>query len=202
VTDWLWTLPLVGGAIGYATNWLAVRMLFRPRRPVRVFGITFLGLLPRRRAELARSVAETVERELVRPEDIQRFLADPGLRAAAEAEIDRRVCDFLARKFDQLPTIALVLLPADLELRLRRSIVKHVLETIPDLASKLGDDLRKRIEIRRLVEERINRFEVERLEEIVLEVARRELRAIELLGAVIGAAVGGAEWALLSLLAA
>ncbi|MFW5830079.1 MAG: DUF445 domain-containing protein, partial [Planctomycetota bacterium] len=31
----IWILmPLIGALIGYATNWLAIRMLFRPRRPV------------------------------------------------------------------------------------------------------------------------------------------------------------------------
>ena len=59
--DWLWTLPLVGASVGYATNWLAVKMLFHPRAPVRVLGLTFLGLIPRRRKEIAASVAATVE---------------------------------------------------------------------------------------------------------------------------------------------
>ena len=33
-------MPLVGGAIGWVTNFLAIRMLFRPRLPRRVLGLT------------------------------------------------------------------------------------------------------------------------------------------------------------------
>ena len=45
-------LPLVGAGIGYATNWLAIKMLFHPRNPR--FGLQ--GLLPRRQDEIAESV--------------------------------------------------------------------------------------------------------------------------------------------------
>jgi uncharacterized membrane protein YheB (UPF0754 family) len=200
VNDWLWTLPIVGALVGWATNWLAVRMLFRPRDPVRVLGMTFLGLVPRRRKDLAASVAATVERELVRPEDFTKLLNDPALAEAAREEIDRRVRDFLARKLDELPTIALAVLPADLEERLRRSIVKHVMEALPEISTKLADHLGEKVDVRQLVEERINGFDVARLEQIVLEIARRELRWIELLGGIIGAVVGAVQWGLLYLL--
>ena len=200
MTGWLWTLPIVGAIVGWTTNWLAVRMLFRPRRPVRLFGITFLGLLPRRRKEIAASVASTVERELVRPEDIQAILANPELMMLAEIEIDRRVREFLRRKVDELPAIALIVMPVDLEDRLRKSIVKHVMRALPEISGQVGSELTARFDVRKLVEDRMNRFEAERLERIVLELARRELRAIELLGAVIGAAVGGVQWAMLALL--
>jgi len=195
----LWTLPLVGASVGWATNWLAVRMLFRPRRPVRVFGFTLLGLIPRRRAEIAAKIASAVERELVRPEDIERLLEDPALIEEARAEIDRRVREFLARKVDELPTLALLVLPADLEDRLRRSIVKHVMEALPGLSKSLGRRLGGRLDVRRLVEDRVNSFDPEVLERLALEIARRELRWIELLGGVIGAAVGTVQWVLMSL---
>jgi len=94
VTQWLWTLPVVGAVVGFVTNWLAVRMLFRPRR--RVLGLQ--GLIPKRRAEIASKIASTVERELVRPSDVEAMLSDPELHAAAEKEIDQRVREFLARR--------------------------------------------------------------------------------------------------------
>jgi len=43
----------------------------------------------------------------------------------------------------------------------------------------------------------VNSFEDDRLERIVIEIARRELRAIELLGGLLGALIGGAQWLVL-----
>ncbi len=199
--DWLWTLPIVGAVVGYGTNWLAIRMLFRPQKPRRFFGLRFQGLVPRRRKDLAASIAATVEKELVKPSDIQAALSDPEIIAAAEIEIDLRVREFLERKADQLPAVALAILPADIEDRLRKSIVKHVMSALPEISENLGRKLAKRLDVKALVVERVEGFSNDRLEEIVLGIARRELRAIELLGGVLGGVIGGVQWAVLRALA-
>jgi uncharacterized membrane protein YheB (UPF0754 family) len=197
VNDYLWTLPIVGALVGWATNWVAVRMLFRPREPVRVFGITFHGLIPRRRKDIACSIASTVERELIRPEDVAKLLNDPALAETVKQEIDRRAREFLKKKVDELPTIAIAILPADLEDRLRRSIVKHTMAALPEITQRLAGELSERIDVCKLVEDRINSFDIVKLETVVLEIASRELRMIEILGGFIGALVGGIQWALL-----
>ncbi|KXK01562.1 MAG: hypothetical protein UZ17_ACD001001788 [Acidobacteria bacterium OLB17] len=72
---------------GYAGAWLAVRMLFRPRRPVKLFGITVFpqGMIPRNRDRLAAAIGKAVGEELVTSDTIQEHL------------IGR---DFLKRKLD------------------------------------------------------------------------------------------------------
>ena len=62
--------PLVGALIGYATNWLAVKMLFRPHRPKGFGPLRFQGVVPRRQEALAESIAETVQDELISAEDV------------------------------------------------------------------------------------------------------------------------------------
>ncbi len=51
----LWLLPFIGAFIGWATNVIAIRMLFRPHRPVRVpmTPLILQGVLPRRHADLS-----------------------------------------------------------------------------------------------------------------------------------------------------
>ena len=52
---------------GYIAAWLAIRMLFRPRQPVRLFGLTVWpqGMIPRHRARLAETIGNAVGNELV-----------------------------------------------------------------------------------------------------------------------------------------
>lgn len=91
----LWILPPVLGAIiGYVTNWLAIKMLFRPLREHRLFGVKVPftpGLLPREKARIARSIGETVSRELLTEEVIKKRLSDTDLRLALEGEIRGRL---------------------------------------------------------------------------------------------------------------
>ena len=52
-------IPLSGAAIGFFTNWIAIKMLFRPHEEKRLFGIILPftpGIIPKRRAELAKKL--------------------------------------------------------------------------------------------------------------------------------------------------
>src|SRR6056297_2447107 len=65
-------IPIIGAIIGYFTNYIAVKMLFRPLLPINIpiFNISIQGLLPSRRDELAVSIAESIESNLLSIESI------------------------------------------------------------------------------------------------------------------------------------
>ena len=52
--------PLVGGAIGWVTNFLAIKFLFWPRRVLSLGPLKIQGVIPRRRRDLARAVGQVV----------------------------------------------------------------------------------------------------------------------------------------------
>lgn len=86
----LWLLPpVVGGIIGYFTNDLAIRMLFRPYRPVVIGGwqLPFTpGLIPANQGRLARRIADAILGSLLTPDALhdlaRRLLELPRLEAA------------------------------------------------------------------------------------------------------------------------
>jgi uncharacterized membrane protein YheB (UPF0754 family) len=79
-----WLLPpLVGAFIGYATNLVAIKMLFRPLRKIHLFGLQLPftpGILPKERHKLADSIGSMVERELLTSEVLRERLARPEVR--------------------------------------------------------------------------------------------------------------------------
>lgn len=82
--------PLVGAAIGYITNWIAVKMLFRPLYP-KYIGKRRLpftpGIIPRRKDSLARAIGKAVGEELLTKEDLQRAFCGEEKRAAAVTKL-------------------------------------------------------------------------------------------------------------------
>lgn len=62
-------------AVGYWTNWLAIKMLFRPRRPNAVWR----GLIPARRQELTERIADTILHELISPQIVRDYLHRSGV---------------------------------------------------------------------------------------------------------------------------
>jgi uncharacterized membrane protein YheB (UPF0754 family) len=111
-----WLLPpIVGAGIGFLTNVLAIKMLFRPLEEVRIgrrrkngvlyggFRLPFTpGILPRGRARLAESIGSMVERELLTPEilderlgrDDVRFLVQNGVSAIIDKVFDEGISGF------------------------------------------------------------------------------------------------------------
>ena len=87
--------PIAGAFIGYVTNVIAIRMLFRPLKEVRIFGIKLPftpGILPRQRSKLAQSIGAMVERELLTAEVLRERLSslDIGFFSEAVSEFLRR----------------------------------------------------------------------------------------------------------------
>ena len=82
--------PVIGAFIGYITNSIAIKMLFRPLKEVRIFGIRVPftpGILPRQRNRLAQSIGAMVERELITPEIIRNRLLNEELREKSRVAI-------------------------------------------------------------------------------------------------------------------
>ncbi|OUC14533.1 MAG: hypothetical protein B0A82_11765 [Alkalinema sp. CACIAM 70d] len=87
---WPWVIPpIVGGIIGYFTNDIAIRMLFRPYRPWYIgnFRVPFTpGVIPRNQAKLAKRIADTIMGSLLTPDEIhgiaQRLLKVERVQAA------------------------------------------------------------------------------------------------------------------------
>jgi uncharacterized membrane protein YheB (UPF0754 family) len=77
VNLWIVILPpVLGGVIGYFTNDIAIKMLFRPYEPKTIFGkrIPFTpGLIPSNQERLAQKISDVIMRSLLTPEEMQRL---------------------------------------------------------------------------------------------------------------------------------
>jgi uncharacterized membrane protein YheB (UPF0754 family) len=90
---------------GYAGAWLAVRMLFRPRRPFKVLGITLFpqGMIPRHRDRLANAIGKAVGEELVSQETImEELLGKEFLRKKIRGVVDSYTTELMSQNYPSL----------------------------------------------------------------------------------------------------
>lgn len=77
--------PVIGGIIGYCTNWLAIKMLFRPYNEIKIGGkvLPFTpGIIPRRKDKLARAIGERVHETMFTQSDIEDFFLSENMKQA------------------------------------------------------------------------------------------------------------------------
>lgn len=189
--------PAVGALVGWWTNYVALWLLFRPRRPWRLGPWTVQGLLPRRRAELAEAVAEVVARELVQQADLRARAAGPELRErvvraavrVATAVTERWLPGFLP---EGLRTLVLQRVTAAARAEAGRAAERLLPQVI--------DDLLAGVDVRAMVRERLDALDLAELEALVRQVAGRELAYIVRAGAVLGFLVGLVQAAVMAAL--
>lgn len=66
--EYYYLTPVLGGLIGYATNWLAIKMVFRPYNEVRILGVRVPftpGIMAKEKPVLAKKIGETVAEHLI-----------------------------------------------------------------------------------------------------------------------------------------
>src|SRR5215212_7625553 len=90
---------------GYLGAWLAVRMLFRPRNPVKIFGLTVFpqGMIPRHRERLATAIGKAVGEELVSKETVLEELFEKDfLRKKIQSVVDSYAQHLLTQNYPTL----------------------------------------------------------------------------------------------------
>lgn len=85
---------LVGAVIGYITNWLAIKMLFKPHKEKRIFGIRVPftpGLIPKEKKRIAKSVGETVGEHILTNEIMTESLNNKEILSNLESMVSKKV---------------------------------------------------------------------------------------------------------------
>lgn len=179
-------LACVGALIGYTTNVVAIKLLFRPLLPVNILGFKIQGVIPKRRDEIAKSIGETVEKELLSVDEI----IDQLLAGTDKQEI----LDMLKKRIIEMTEGKL---PSLLN-AFSGMIQKYIEEIIDAKGEALLDEMTETlihkatssISISKMIEEKISMFELDEIEKMILKIARTELKHIEYLGGVLGFLIG------------
>jgi uncharacterized membrane protein YheB (UPF0754 family) len=190
MTGWVWITPFVSALIGWLTNFIAIKMLFRPRHPRFILGLLLQGVIPRRQRDLALKIGEVVEEELLKSEDLLNALDTEELRGHLTAVIETRLDRFLREKVFRGEFLYERILTREPVQRVKRALVNELVNLFPLEVEAALKQLVEKVDIRKIVADRVAQFDFERLEHIVYRVARTELFWVEISGGVLGFIIG------------
>ncbi len=182
-------LALIGAAIGWFTNVLAIKLIFRPLQPIQIpiLNLTIQGLIPKRKSELARSIGEIVESELISIEEIIDKFIEKENKSEIIFSIKRKIKRIIEQKLPGIIPSAIKQMLMDY---IDDVIDKEAEIALTELAEKMVHKATSNVSIAQIIEDKINNFEIDKLEYIILAIAQKELKHIEILGGVIGFLIG------------
>lgn len=179
-------LPLTGAIIGWITNVLAIRLLFRPLQPLRLGPFALQGLIPKRRSEIARNVGDVVAEQLFSVGELTSRLDMPSIQREVERVVRNAVEQWCLDKMSLFPGAV----RQACSQMLRDLVATEVARRFPALMDMFFTRMQEQVDVRSIVEDKINALSLDEVEGLVLTVASKELKQIELLGALLGFVIG------------
>jgi len=190
MNPWLLLIPLISAFIGWFTNWIAIKMLFHPREPKRIFGIVFHGIFPKRQKQFAEKLGRLVSQELLSFDEIRSKITSPDNLKAVMPVIDAHIDDFLRNKLTAaMPMIAMFV--GDKTVNELKAIFLKEMETIfPDVLDKYLGSMQQQLDLERIVTDKVSSFSSDKLEDILQSIMSKEFKFVEIIGGVLGFIIG------------
>ena len=190
----LLVMILISGAIGWITNWVAIKMLFRPHKEINFGLFKIQGLIPKRRAEIGSGIANIIQYELISVKDvisnIDREEFSKRLNSLIDEVLDKNLKKKVKEKFPLLQMFFTDKVAKDVGNTIK-DIVMENQEKIFEIFSNYAEE---NIDFEVIISDKISNFSLDKLEEIITLLAKKELKHIEVIGAILGMIIGAVQY--------
>jgi len=187
---WLILIPLISAFIGWFTNWIAIKMLFHPREPKKILGLTIQGIFPKRQTTLAANLGKLVSDEFLSFTDIEEKISNPSNLKKIMPMIDTHIEDFLRKKLpDEMPVISMFIGDKTIN-KLKAAFMNEIEILFPQVMKQFAGNLKTELDLEHIVIKKVAAFSSDKLEEILYQIMSKEFRFVEIIGAVIGFIIG------------
>ena len=190
----LLVMILISGAIGLITNWVAIKMLFRPHKEINLGLFKIQGLIPKRKEEIGSGIANIIQNELISVKDvisnIDREEFFKRLNSLIDEVLDKNLKKKVKEKFPVLQMFFTDKVAKDVGNTIK-DIVMENQEKIFEIFSNYAEE---NIDFEVIISDKISNFSLDKLEEIITLLANKELKHIEVIGAILGMLIGAVQY--------
>jgi uncharacterized membrane protein YheB (UPF0754 family) len=151
-----WILPLGGLLVGYLTNWIALKIIFEPKHPVKFAGFTFQGMFLKRQAEVSRVYSDIIEKKLFNSKNVIEIVLHGSGSGQLLELIELHVNDAIDRYISIAQPYFAIGVGTEGYYKMKRTAVQQIFENsdkyllyaheYADDALRVGEDLRIKME--------------------------------------------------------
>lgn len=184
-------MPLFGASIGLFTDWLAIKLIFVPREPIRLFGrFTLQGKFQRRRAEVARQYGEMIAGELLTVPNLMEAILRGPRSDRLVAMVRRMVAEAVQEQAESAGPLANLAIGRRRLEEIKHAAADRALLRLPDTMRYAEGYLTRAMDVANMVEDRMLRLTPVEYEELLRPAFRQDEWKLIAVGGVIGFIVG------------
>jgi uncharacterized membrane protein YheB (UPF0754 family) len=188
-TGYLITI-LLAGFTGWFTTFLAIKMLFHPRKPIKLLGLTIQGVFPKNQHIIAQKLGQIVGKELLSFAEIEQKVTDPENLSKLRPDIEAHIDHFLRNKLkDVFPMLSMFIGDKTIN-QMKDAFLLELEGLFPILMKNYMNKLQHDLDLERIVTEKVAQFSSDRLEYILFEITKREFKFLEVISTIMGLFIG------------
>jgi len=191
-------MPLFGLFTGWFTDWLALKMIFHPRRPKRYLGLfEWQGLFLKRRGEVAEAYGDLIAREIITPRNVIEAVLRGPMSDKVLALVQRKVDDEIAQRTGIAKPLVVLAVGGRRYQELKLRIAEMLMGRLSSTLSYVEDYAADAMDIRNTLVSKMKELDAEEFEELLRPAFREDEWILIAAGAVLGFLVGEAQVLLL-----
>ncbi len=183
-------IPFISAFIGWVTNWVAIKMLFHPKVPIKLGFVTLHGVFPKNQDQFASKIANLVGNELFSFADIKEKMNSTDNHEEILKVINDKIDIFLKEKLVAAMPMLAMIMGDELRNKIKTTLVAEFETMLPEVIENYANNLEKKINVKEVVEAKVKKFSLEKMEEVMYGIMSKEFRFIEVVGAVLGFLIG------------
>jgi uncharacterized membrane protein YheB (UPF0754 family) len=183
-------IPLLSALVGWMIIRVSMYLLFHPAKPVKVGPIVIKGLIYRKEAQMKQQLTLFIKTEILALEDRVEHLASSANLDRLRPELNQHIDAFLKVRLKQeMPMIGMLI--GDRTISQLKAIFMEELETLfPSVIKSYINHLKDDFDLDVLIKEKVNAFEIFKIEEQFKKNYSKEVIKLSLLAALMGFVIG------------
>jgi len=178
---------------GWVTTWLAIKMLFHPRYPIKIFGMTIQGVFPKNQQMIAEKLGQVVSKELLSFEEIEAKITNPDNLQKLRPDIEAHIDHFLRNKLKEVFPMLSMMLGEKTILQLKGAFLEELESLFPILMKSYMNKLQHDLDLEKIITEKVANFSSEKLEDILKQITQKEFKFLEIISTIFGLIIGLAQ---------
>ena len=184
----------ISATIGWITNWVAIKMLFRPHKEINFGLFKIQGLIPKRRAEIGSGIANIIQNELISVKDVISNIDREEFSKRLDSSIDKVLEKNLKAKVKEKFPVLQMFFTDRMAKDVSNTIKDIIMENQEKIFEIFSNYAEENINFEVIISDKISNFSLNKLEEIITLLAKKELKHIEVIGAILGGLIGVAQY--------